>query len=286
VSSKTKVSGWSIIRNGVRGGFCFVESILSVIDLCDEFVVMNDSVDSTEWILETLRRRYGKIRVINRPWPFREYRDHALAIATQWGMEECRGEWLIYVQADEVFHEKAIQRMREILENPFDTNGRPIHAVQFHRMQLSNNFQECHGEHAVVRMAKRGYINAVGDALSFAVKNDDYFCFDKPGEFSLFDITRVFPANFPGKAYGQKEIWWHLPNENAAGWFGKTPKEWAIQVRESTPATNRYPPVSNCSLTLHRGTRPYSSATPAVPAGAVNKHGCRDPSFSSAVYLE
>jgi glycosyltransferase involved in cell wall biosynthesis len=220
------VSGWMITKNAMRAGYPIVEAILAVLPLCDEFVVMNDSVDSTEEVLERMRQRYGKIRVVNRPWPFREYRDHALAIATQWGMDECQGDWLIYVQADEVFHESAIPGMRRIIEESTEQ------AVAFHRMQLSENFQTNHAEHAVTRMAKRGAIQAAGDALSFAVKDDRYLSFDPLGHFSLFDITRCFAGNFPGKAYGQAEIWHHLPNRNKDGWFGKTPEEWAVQIRE------------------------------------------------------
>lgn len=219
------VSGWMIARNAMRAGYPIVEAILSVLPLCDEFVVMNDSCDSTEEVLTRMGRRYGKIRVVNRPWPFRKYRDHALAMVTQWGMDECRGDWLICVQADEVFHESALPRMQTIID------GDLAPAVAFHRMQLSENFQTNHAEHAVTRMAKRGNIQAAGDALSFTVKDDQYLSFDRLGEFSMFDITRCFAGNFPGKAFGQAEIWHHLPNRNKDGWFGKTPEEWAVAIR-------------------------------------------------------
>jgi glycosyltransferase involved in cell wall biosynthesis len=232
MSDKPKVSGWTLTRNCMRAGYPIVESILAVLPLCDEFIVMNDSQDSTGAVLEQMRRKYGKIRVVNRPWLIKEYRDHSLAVATDWGLSACGGEWLIYVQADEIFSQDAIPRMKSIIENPIDETGCPIQAVQFHRMQLKVNFQENCGEHAVIRMAKKGAIQACGDALSFAVLNDDYFCFDKPGEFSLFDITRCFASSIPAKAYGQAEIWHHLPNRNAAGWWGRTPEEWCLQIDE------------------------------------------------------
>lgn len=257
------VSGFSITRNALRAGYPFVEAILSVLPLCDEFVIADDSSDDTCRVLEQMAAKYGKIKILKRPWPIAEYRDGCLAIATDWAMQACQGDWLIYVQADEVFHEDALPGMRSIIRGEIGPDGLPIQAVQFHRRQLSTNFQECHGEHAVIRMAKRGAIQAAGDALSFAVKDDRYYGFDPEGHFSLFDITRCFIDHFPAKAAGQAEIWWHLPNRNAAGWFGKTPEQWERQV--ALWQKNGYPEVWT------RADSPFMPELPTLMKGWVGK---------------
>lgn len=201
-----------------------MESILSVLPVCDEFVVMDDfSTDGTLDVLKKLKARYGKIRIIQERWPLKEQRDKALATATNWGLQACGGEWVVYCQADEVFHETITPYL-----NVFPRQHK-IDTVTFHRMQLFQNFQIQHGDHWVVRMGRKDCLESADDALSFHLKGKNYTFDPSPERYQLFDITRCFVDHFPAKYAAQDEIWWHQAGRQG-GWHGKDAAEWKALI--------------------------------------------------------
>ena len=219
-----KISGICITKNCVLGGLPFVEALMSVAPICDEIIVANDSTDSTTKTLEYLSRHLP-IKVIDKPWPMHQ-RDGCLATATQWALDAVENPYFISVQADEIFHENAIPVIKEMIDEDLrGTNG-----IQVKRLQLRHNFQEEHGTHYVTRVGRTGKVFASGDALSMRVLDDKYINYGD--NYSLFDITRCFIENYPGKSNNQAEIWSHLPNRNSAGWFNKTPEQWQAQIEE------------------------------------------------------
>lgn len=102
------VSGFTIVRNSEVLGFPFQESVKSALPLCDEFIInCGDSEDNTLAICEGLRRDFPeKIRIIQSVWrKENQTGGYQLKEQTDRAMGECKGKWLIYIQADEVFHE-------------------------------------------------------------------------------------------------------------------------------------------------------------------------------------
>ena len=62
-----RVSGFSYVRNGFTYGYPFIESILSVLPLCDEFImVVGDSTDGTREAVEKINS--PKIKIIDTVW--------------------------------------------------------------------------------------------------------------------------------------------------------------------------------------------------------------------------
>ncbi len=124
-----RVSGFSIIRNGVTYGYPFVEAILSILPVCDEFVV---NVGKTEdGTLETIRSIDSpKLRILEREWDM-SLREGGLLISaeTNHALAECTGDWCFYIQADEVLHEKYHPVVREAMEQ-YLPDAR-IEALQF-----------------------------------------------------------------------------------------------------------------------------------------------------------
>lgn len=230
-----KLSGLTITRNVLSGGFPFVESILALLPLCEEYIVMDDSTDGTTEVLERLRKRYGKLKIIREPWPLQAQRDKALATVTNWGIEACQGEWVVYAQADEVFGEWVTPHLPAyFLQSKYDT-------VTFHRMQLFQNFQIQHGDHWVVRMGRKEALHSADDALSFHVKPGSltHVYNRDPDDYQLFDITRCFVDHFPAKYAGQDEIWHHQAGQQG-GWHGRNRADWVRLLetwqREGYPA--------------------------------------------------
>src|SRR5437016_2154358 len=111
-----KISGFTFIRNGNALGYPFVQSIRSLLPLCDEIIV--NVPRSTDGTLESVRGiRDAKIRVIESEWDESEQVcDLILRRHTDRALEQCTGDWCVYIQGDEVLHESGIPAMRANME--------------------------------------------------------------------------------------------------------------------------------------------------------------------------
>jgi hypothetical protein len=118
-----KLSGFSFVRNGDKLYYPFAESVRSILPIVDEFriaVGRGDEDDKTRDKLASIDD--PKIQIIDTKWE-EEYFDRGIinAIQTDIAKEACSGDWLLYLQADEVVHEKYLQvieaRCRELLDD-------------------------------------------------------------------------------------------------------------------------------------------------------------------------
>jgi hypothetical protein len=117
-----RISGFSFVRNGVKLYYPVAESIRSILPICDEFVVAvgrGDEDDTTRQVIESIGD--SKIRIIDTVWDEAHYdRGIVNAIQTDIAKEACTGDWLFYLQADEVMHEKYLPaveaRCRSLLD--------------------------------------------------------------------------------------------------------------------------------------------------------------------------
>ena len=103
-----KVSGFTFVRNAIKYDYPVVESIRSVLPLCDEFIVaVGKSEDDTRNLVESIGD--PKIRIIDTLWDdsLREG-GRVLAMETDKAFDAVSPEstWAFYIQADEVVHEK------------------------------------------------------------------------------------------------------------------------------------------------------------------------------------
>lgn len=115
-----KISGFTFIRNGNDLGYPFVASIRSLLPLCDEIIV--NVPRSTDDTLATVRAIGDpKIRVIETEWD-EQQRTAGLALShhTNLALEQCTGDWCVYIQGDEVLHESGIPAMRAAMEREFN----------------------------------------------------------------------------------------------------------------------------------------------------------------------
>lgn len=111
-----KISGFTFIRNGNDLGYPFVASIRSLLPLCDEILV--NVPRSTDGTLQTVRAIGDpKIRIIETEWD-EQQRTAGLALShhTNLALDQCTGDWCVYIQGDEVLHESSIPAMRASME--------------------------------------------------------------------------------------------------------------------------------------------------------------------------
>ena len=110
-----KVSGFTFIRNGIKLDYPFLESIRSVLPMCDEMIVaVGDCDDGTRESITNLND--PKIRIIDTVWDesMREG-GRILAEQTNIALDHITGDWGFYIQGDEVLHEKYLSACRNAM---------------------------------------------------------------------------------------------------------------------------------------------------------------------------
>lgn len=110
------VSGFTIIRNAIKYSFPVRESILSLLPLCDEFIVfVGDSEDGTRDLVGSIGD--PRLRIFDSRWRDGLTGGRVLAEQTSLALAKCRGEWAVYIQADEVIHEDDREAIRRSMED-------------------------------------------------------------------------------------------------------------------------------------------------------------------------
>lgn len=120
-----KVAGFSFVRNGVKYGYPFKQSILSVLPLVDEFVInLGNSEDDTNEVIDGLPQE--KIKKIHSVWDESlRTGGKVLAVETNKALDatSADADWLFYIQGDEVIHENDYEEIRrQMLKYKDDKN--------------------------------------------------------------------------------------------------------------------------------------------------------------------
>lgn len=111
-----KVSGFTFLRNGTLLGYPYIESLKSLLMVCDEIIVAVGAGED-----DTLEQVKGigdpRIRVIETTWN-ESMRDRGYVYAQQKMIAQfnCTGDWAFYLEGDEVIHEDDAPKIRAALE--------------------------------------------------------------------------------------------------------------------------------------------------------------------------
>ena len=104
-----KVSGFTIIKNAISHDFPVEASIRSLLPVCDEVVVnVGPSTDGTMDLIKSIKD--PKIRIIEGVWDTSR-QNWMLSDETLRAMRACVHPWGIYIQGDEVLHERGAQEL-------------------------------------------------------------------------------------------------------------------------------------------------------------------------------
>lgn len=170
------VSGFTIIRNGVIYGYPFKEAILSVLPLCDEFIVnVGDSQDKTLQVIESLKD--DKIKIIESKWDMNLKDGLVLSVETNKALSHCKGDWCFYIQSDEVLHEKYYDEVMSSMHKYRD--NKKIDGLRFwykHFYGSYDYYQDNYRDWYIreIRIIKRKEnIISWGDALDFRYLNGE-----------------------------------------------------------------------------------------------------------------
>ncbi len=146
-----KVSGFTFIRDGVRLGYPFVESILSALPICDEFVIAcGAGTDGTRERLAEIDD--PKLRIIDTQWNENITR-HGFVYGQQKMLAQycCDGDWAFYLEGDEVLHEDQLPQIRQAMLRHLDDH---------HIEALTFDYYHFHGDQRTIYAGARFYRKA------------------------------------------------------------------------------------------------------------------------------
>jgi hypothetical protein len=109
------IVGFTFIRNGLKFDYPFRESLRSLLPLCDQVVVAaGRSEDATLDALESLSS--PKLTIVPTVWDESlKTGGTILSRQTNIALDQVRGDWGIYLQGDEVLHEKDYDKILEAM---------------------------------------------------------------------------------------------------------------------------------------------------------------------------
>jgi hypothetical protein len=109
-----KVSGFTIVRNAIKLDFPIEASIRSILPVCDEVVVnVGRSDDDTLALVRSIAD--PKVRIIETDWEMTR-RNTVLGVETLRAMRACANPWGVYIQADEVLHERGAAELAAAIQ--------------------------------------------------------------------------------------------------------------------------------------------------------------------------
>ena len=109
-----KVSGFTFIRNALKYDYPIVEAILSILPICDEFIIaVGNSDDDTLALIQKIDSQ--KIKIIQTVWDDTlRANGEVLAIETNKAFKAISpdSDWAFYIQGDEIVHEKYLNSIQ------------------------------------------------------------------------------------------------------------------------------------------------------------------------------
>ncbi len=170
-----KVTGFTIVRNGVRFGYPFVESLRSLLGVCDEIVIgVGDSDDGTLEVIQAFCVQYPQASYFETVWPLNDPEKkkggRILSEQTNLALARCTGDWCVYLQADEVLHEEDAAALTRAMREHLDHAD--VEALVF-------DYVHFYGSYDVVQISRSAYrrevravkraaqAQSIGDAQSF-----------------------------------------------------------------------------------------------------------------------
>ncbi|MBT8219416.1 MAG: glycosyltransferase family 2 protein [Bacteroidia bacterium] len=171
-----KISGFTFVRNAAKLCYPVKESILSILPICDEFIIAmgdNDEDDQTQAIIDSIGS--DKIKIYHRPWDKERFKSGLIfKDETDFALSKCTGDWCFYIQADEVVHEKdhenIVEACKKYLYEP-EVQGLLFRYNHFwgdydHRIHAHTWYKE------EIRIVRNGVdITSYKDAQSFRLNN-------------------------------------------------------------------------------------------------------------------
>ncbi len=209
-TTDVKISGFSVIRNGILMGYPVLQSIRSILPIVDEFVIgVGQSDDDTKEMIQSLNN--PKIRLFDSFWdPNKTKGGLMLSEKTNEALDQCRNEWCFYLQADEVVHEQDLLHIQKAINH--NQNDSRVQGLLF-------KYVHFYGSYGTIATNRKWYRNEVrvvqrstgirshNDAQGFRVNGEKPVVAPSGGR--IFHYGWVKPPAVMGQKSKLLNRWWH-----------------------------------------------------------------------------
>ncbi len=180
-----KLAGTLFVYNGNSQDYCYLESIRSLLQLCEHTFVVdagsNDGTVDVIWDSFGTNKEFTFIKLDSAEWDKqkgKEKLNYFTNIAIRAAQEEGY-EYQFNLQADEILHEKSYPEIMKAIntgEEGFMTKRINLWKTPFQQLNVPHDRLPCSTE--IVRLSKTNY-RSYGDAESIAVDNVNFDYIDK-----------------------------------------------------------------------------------------------------------
>lgn len=214
-----KVSAFTFIKNGQILGYPFVESIKSILPIVDEFIInVGKSEDDTLGQVQSIKN--SKIRIIESKWN-ETMNDRGYVYGQQKMISQfnCTGDWAFYIEADEVYHEDQLQKIKESMNLYLDdSNVEALVFDFFHFYGNSNTYLNSPGWYrSEARIIKNSVRSYAPDGLFWLVLEKN-----KKGRYPKAKHTGVHCYHY-GWVRNQEQM--NLKSEKVKKYWGENHKK-------------------------------------------------------------
>ncbi len=111
-----------MVKNAQKLYYPIKQAIESVLPICDEFIVALGDCDEDDKTLQEIQSiNSEKIKIVNTVWDTEKYKTGTVnAQQTNVAKSYATGDWVLYLQADEVIHEKYLPIIKQNCEKYLD----------------------------------------------------------------------------------------------------------------------------------------------------------------------
>lgn len=188
-----KVSGFTFCRNAVKYDYPVTESIRSVLPICDEVVVNVGRCD--DGTLDVIRSIGDpKIKIVESVWDETLRKDGLIySQQTNIALSHCKGDWALYIQADEVVHEDDLSVLQDSMRR--ELSNRTVKGLLFRYLHFVADYWSTNPwfYHKAVRVIRNnGEVESCGDAVGFHFKPTQQYLQSGPKEWLAWSGARIF----------------------------------------------------------------------------------------------
>lgn len=194
-----RISGINTFRNPIKTGYVFLEAILSVLPICDEYLV-NDggSDDGTREAIKLLQETFpDKIILYDIP-DYPSDRWHCVSDQYNQLINEVSGDWIIMGNGDEVIHENDLQFYKKLIEEEDEAD-----VIRHLRREVPRTWDRLsQGEYGACRTARK----IPGLRMSWETHGGDEFIEHLEGQPWTW-------MRYPPRCRRvERPMWWHFLN--------------------------------------------------------------------------
>ncbi|HEX2395853.1 MAG TPA: hypothetical protein VHI78_10925 [Bacteroidales bacterium] len=145
------ISGFTMGKNARKLYYPMKQAVQSILPIVDEFIVVlgdSDADDTTKAEIESICD--PKIRIIETKWDIEKYpRGMEHAHQTDIAKSYCKGDWLFYLQSDEVIHEDDLPVIRKRCAELIDDND--VEGILFNYLHFWGDYSHIQNNHCWYR---------------------------------------------------------------------------------------------------------------------------------------